>query len=292
MNNSTNNNENLSEKVYGHYVQQAELFGYSWESTMHDRIIRETEINSLIKVITYLLSSPPKGKKSLRILEVGCGNGYVSARLSCEFPNLVIDAFDINTELILAANHRKLPNCTFKVGDITDSVIDKELSNDYDLIFTVRCLINIEDPSDQLKSIEKMSSKLAVNGVLALLEGFINGQDKYNVMRNLLNFNTIPPAWHNWYLDKDKVDATLAKSGLLGLSNPIETVGVNPHHLSSHYLATRVLQPFVHQDPNHYMVHRNDDIGQAISHFLPASEYFSPLQINLWIRQIPTQLNN
>lgn len=273
------------EKVYDHYVKQADTFAHSWESTMQDRVIRETEIESLIKIIK-LIHSENNPKKEIRILEVGCGNGYVSARVLCEFPNLVIEALDVNSELISAANERKLPQCEFKVLDITDEDADKFISEDFDLVFSVRCLINIEEAKKQLKAIETMGSKLAPNGYLALLEGFISGQDKYNDVRSAFNYNQIPPAWHNWYLDVTEINDMWVPQGFLRkIENSMEEIGIDPHHLSSHYLATRVWQPLLHNDQNHYMNNRNDAIGQAVSKILPRTEDFSPLQIHIWKRE-------
>ena len=270
------------EKVYDHYTEQADTFAHSWASTMQDRVIRETEIESLTKIIR-LIYSAMNPKREVRILEVGCGNGYVSARLLCEFPNLRIEAFDINSELISKAKERNLANCGFKVLDITQQNIGQFFSDEYDLIFSVRCLINIENVENQLRAIENMASRLAPNGYLALLEGFIGGQNKYNEFRRALDYNEIPPAWHNWYLDLTKIDNMLSRWPFLRrLNNSVEEIGVDSHHLSSHYLATRVWQPLLHNDPNHYMNNRNDDIGQAISKILPQTQNFSPLQIHIW----------
>ena len=282
----TKNTQNAEyEKVYDHYVKQADTFAHSWESTMQDRLIRETEIESLVRIIK-LIHSENNPKREIRILEVGCGNGYVSARLLCEFPNLIIEALDVNSELISTANERNLPKCEFKVLDIADENADQFLSEEYDFVFSVRCLINIEEAESQLRAIKTMGSKLAPKGYLALLEGFISGQDKYNDIRNAFGYNQIPPAWHNWYLDLTKIDDMTAPKGFLRrLENPLEEIGVDSHHLSSHYLATRVWQPLLHNDQNHYMNHRNDAIGQAVSKILPRTEDFSPLQIHIWKRE-------
>jgi len=285
MNESRNTEDAEYVKVYDHYVKQADTFAHSWESTMQDRVIRETEIESLIKIIKVInLGNNPK--KKTKILEVGCGNGYVSARLLCEFPNLIIEALDVNSELISAARERNLPQCEFKVLDITDENAAKFLPEEFDFVFSVRCLINIEEAEKQLKAIETMGYRLAPNGYLALLEGFITGQDKYNDVRSAFNYSQIPPAWHNWYLDLTRIDEVTGKKGFLRrLANSLEEIGVDTHHLSSHYLATRVWQPLLHNDQNHYMNNRNDAIGQAVSKILPRTEDFSPLQIHIWKRE-------
>lgn len=285
MDDMKNTQDNEYKKVYDHYVKQADAFAHSWESTMQDRVIRETEIEALVRIIK-LIHSKNNPKREIRILEVGCGNGYVSARLLCEFANLNIEALDVNSELISAANERNLTKCKFRVLDITDKNFDKILPGEFDFVFSVRCLINIEEQESQLRAIEAMSSKLAPNGYLALLEGFISGQDKYNNFRSAFNYNQIPPAWHNWYLDMTKiVEITSSKRFLRRLENSLEEIGIDSHYLSSHYLATRVLQPLLHNDQDHYMNHRNDAIGQAVSKVLPRTKDFSPLQIHIWKRE-------
>lgn len=279
--------------IYGHYSKQAMKLNHSWSSTIQDRVIRETEIETLLTVIKHL-TSKVTDNRNLKLLEVGCGNGYVAARILCEFPNLSIEAYDVNADLISTAKSRNLSNCKFEIGDVTSPNFTDTLTDNYDLVFTVRCLINIESHNDRMNAINAIGSMVAETGYLVLLEGFSNGQKKYNEVRKLLSFDEIPPAWHNWYLDLQEIDVVLSKSlNLSRLIDAVEVIGVNSHHLSSHYLATRVIQPLLHQEPNHYMKYRNDYIGQAISLVLPDTIDFSPLQAHIWMRscQIPSKQN-
>jgi hypothetical protein len=57
---------------------------------------------------------------------------------------------------------------------------------------------------------------------------------------------------------------------------------VEIHHLSTHYLAMRVLLPAIKMDGDYYRDNRNDLMGQSLSRILPTTQDFSPLQLHIW----------
>lgn len=72
---------------------------------------------TLKSIVSYL----KKGKQQTTILDLGCGNGWFSNRLSNDMPDLKIYAIDVNTQEVMQAA-RLFKNCkiTFIVGDIFD----------------------------------------------------------------------------------------------------------------------------------------------------------------------------
>ena len=84
--------------------------------------------SSCDKLIEYLSNK----NKTLDILEVGCGNGWLSGRLA-SLRAVTITATDINkTELSQARRlFEKKPNLSFKAGDIRSLYFDKK----FDIIF-------------------------------------------------------------------------------------------------------------------------------------------------------------
>jgi trans-aconitate methyltransferase len=247
---------------------------------MLDREIREKEIDNLISLILQFKSASESF--SLRVLDVGCGNGYVAARLQCEFPFLIIDGIDSNAGMVDCANSRLLPNTKFYHASAAQLNSIKVLPNSYDLVFSTRCFINIIDADERYDSIKTAATYLKSGGFLALMEGFEGGQIPYNLLRNALGYETIAPAWHNIYLDPVRLIKALTDGFDYLDETQMAGIGLNQHFLSNRYLAMRVLLPLFKNDPDFFNNNRNDPTGLALSYLLPKTSNFSPLQFHLW----------
>lgn len=269
--------------INSHYSEISGEVGTSWSSTMLDKEIREKEIDNLICLIHKLKFN---SKVSLlKVLDVGCGNGYVAARLQCEFPFLVIDGIDVNSEMIKTANSRSLASARFFKAPAMDLEIIEIQSNTYDLVFSTRCFINITDERERYKSIEIASKYVKAGGFFALMEGFEDGQIRYNLLRTDLGFQSIPPAWHNIYLDPTVVVNLLENEFDYLNESQMELIDLDRHFLSNRYLAMRVLLPLFKADPDFFQNNRNDPDGLALSYLLPKTSGFSPLQLHLWTKR-------
>lgn len=267
-------------KIDRHYLDISAEIGTNWSSTMLDREIREKEIDNLMKIISQIRLN--HSKFPIKILDIGCGNGYVASRLQCEFPNLEIDGIDLNSGMIELANSRKLPNSFFYISSALEIDTLKLVTKSYDLVFSTRCFINIVDENERYESIKISTKYVKPKGFLALMEGFEDGQVSYNLLRSALGFQTIPPAWHNYYLHLDRLVHEL--SNLLNYvdQEELKTLGLDRHFLSNRYLAMRVLLPLFKDDPDYFNNNRNDPLGLALSNLLPQTYNFSPLQLHLW----------
>jgi SAM-dependent methyltransferase len=266
--------------IDNHYTDISNKVGTNWSSTMLDREIREKEIDNLISLILQFKSASESF--SLRVLDVGCGNGYVAARLQCEFPFLIIDGIDSNAGMVDCANSRLLPNTKFYHASAAQLNSIKVLPNSYDLVFSTRCFINIIDADERYDSIKTAATYLKSGGFLALMEGFEGGQIPYNLLRNALGYETIPPAWHNIYLDPVRLIKALTDGFDYLDETQMAGIGLNQHFLSNRYLAMRVLLPLFKNDPDFFNNNRNDPTGLALSYLLPKTSNFSPLQFHLW----------
>src|SRR5258708_4522573 len=82
----------------------------------------EDQERSSERLITYL----EKKHKPLRILEVGCGNGWLSAKLS-NIPNTRVTGLDINqVEIEQAQRVFKIDNLDFIYDSFNESTFENE----------------------------------------------------------------------------------------------------------------------------------------------------------------------
>jgi ubiquinone/menaquinone biosynthesis C-methylase UbiE len=274
----TSNSE--QKNVDSHYTDVSGEVGTSWSSTMLDKEIREKEIDNLIRLIQKIEGHTKTSP--LRLLDVGCGNGYVAARIHCEFPNLVIDGVDANLSMVNCANSRMLPTARFYCSTAAQLDTLGLTPGTYDLVFSTRCFINIMDEIERYESVRISSNYVKAGGTLALMEGFESGQGPYNSVRQSLGFEIIPSSWHNVYLNSEKLIQTLQDSFEYLDESKMSNLGLDRHFLSNRYLAMRVLLPLFKNDPDYFNTNRNDPLGLALSYLLPRTSNYSPLQLYVW----------
>lgn len=135
--------------------------------------------------------------KDFSMLEVGCGNGYLSQWLARKVKHL--DAFDYSGNMIKQAQkiHQR-GNIDFfedNVLNFTSPIADKK----YDLILCVRVLINLRDLGEQKKALENLSSLLNQNGKIILIEGFLDGFENLCGLREQVGLSRFSPASINYY---------------------------------------------------------------------------------------------
>ncbi len=267
-------NEDDIYKVYSLAVNKS---GFAGDSTMPDKFIRETELSSLLKIIYNFLET--NKAEELNFLEVGCGNGYIMARLLCEIPGLNLLGTDVNKDMISLAKSRNLDNGTFIVADCRD--LQLNINKQFDFIYAIRCLINLVSVQDQEKALRSIESSLKPDGYVVLMEAFMDGHNKYNMVRELFGLSTYPNAPQNLYLEFSKVDQIFKSVGLeyLQLTNLSDIT----HHLSSHYLSSRVLNDALLKGNKPYFNNKNSNVIRGLSELIENQTIgFSPLQVHIW----------
>jgi len=126
----------------------------------------------------------------MRVLEVGCGNGFSTRR----FRELVahVDAFDYADNMIERAKH--------SVGETNnrfflDNVLDpKHFDGPYDTVICVRVLINLADLEQQRQALRNMTEATRSGGLLILAEGFTEGFDELSHVRTDAGLSPVAPA--------------------------------------------------------------------------------------------------
>lgn len=221
-------------KVYDHYDDEVKIYGSTAQCTMPDLFIRNLEIK---KILSSIQNLSKEKTSSLKILEIGCGNGYVLEKISKKI-KAEYTGVDINKKMIDLAKKRNLKNVTFLVDDILKT---KLKSNTFDVIFTERCLINLLDWKMQKKSIVQIHKLLKKNSYYIMLEGFEDGLKKLNSARNSLGLENINSAWHNLYFKKKQLENEIKGKFVNGMNKNSKVVYDN--FLSSYYFGSRVLYP-------------------------------------------------
>ena len=131
-----------------------------------------------------------------RVLEVGCGNGYVTRQLRERVRH--VDAFDYAENMVARgrANYGETNNRFFHA-----SVLDPDAceAGAYDAAVCVRVLINLRDRGEQATALGNIARWLKPGGRLILVEGFTDGFDALNELRRKCELPDLVPAAINFY---------------------------------------------------------------------------------------------
>jgi lysophospholipase L1-like esterase/ubiquinone/menaquinone biosynthesis C-methylase UbiE len=133
--------------------------------------------------------------KTENVLEVGCGNGFLTNNIS-DLVNSV-DAFDYAENMIEQA---KLYHQKENINFFWDNILNPSIiNNQYDVIICVRVLINLRNIEEQKQALNNMHKMLKPTGKLILIEGYIEGFEEINNIREKINLKTLSPAKINYY---------------------------------------------------------------------------------------------
>ena len=140
----------------------------------------------------FIMEHLPKGA---RVLEVGAGNGHLTQTLRRRAG--FVDAFDYAENMVQQAKqlHQETNNRFFH-----DSVLDPQrVEPPYDAVVCVRVLINLRDVDEQQRAFENISALVKLGGRLILVEGFSDGFDRLNQVRQNAGMAPLRPAAINFY---------------------------------------------------------------------------------------------
>ena len=221
-----------------HYKRLARTSGSAKDMSMKDIHTKDAEINEIEKSIKYLVNK----KKYKKILEIGCGNGYTSKQLSEEL-NVNIVGLDYCEELIDIAKKRKLKNVNFCIGDVLK--LDFE-SESFDIVYSERCLINLDSWQKQKKALNEIHRVLKKDGIYVMIECFLDGLDTINKARRVVGLLPIEQPFHNKYFDKKKLYKYIVNKFINFEQNDQEFKKIyKQNFLSSYYFGSRVLYPSI-----------------------------------------------
>lgn len=170
-------------------------------------------------------------KADMNVLEVGCGNGYSTAR----FRSLVghVDAFDKSAEMIERARRTfgEVNNRFFE----DDILSPRAVKAEYDCVICVRVLINLPDTAAQKLALANIARRVRSDGLLLLAEGFREGFKELSDLRAEVGMPPITPSGINHYSSWEDVQSLIASAF------EIERTW----HLGMYDYLTRVMYPLI-----------------------------------------------
>lgn len=212
--------------------------GYSAGSG--DIVLKSLEINNIKK---YLGNSK-------NILDVGCGNGITLVDIAKNDKDIKAVGFDYSQGMVDAANEfikesKLSSNVNVFQCDLNDISVEKfkgiNLYEDgFDLIFTERCIINLDTLEIQKKAIQNLWKLLKPEGRLILCESFNDGLAEINNLRENISLEKIIKPWHNTYLNLSD----------LNFLKPERCTMQIKEFSGSYYFVSRVINAFQSQQEN------------------------------------------
>jgi SAM-dependent methyltransferase len=225
--------------VNDHYTKVAEEEADSPLATMADETVRGHETDTIARFVEEAVTQVKQtGDGHLRVLDVGCGNGYTLAVLHDKFPDISLTGVEKNDAL------REIAVGRFDDGAVNilsgDMRVDGFFGDEpFDVVFCQRVIINLLDPKDQSAALDNIIRAAKPGGLLLFVEAFQSGLDNLNRARAEFDMAAIPPAHHNLYLNDDFFQAD-------GLAPYVSDSWDIPENLmSTHYFVSRVFHPVI-----------------------------------------------
>lgn len=192
------------EKIKKHWDGLSEVYAKDLKSTTKTPTIKKLEIAAVVQSIKKL----KKTNEISNLLEVGCGNGYNLIGLTKEFPDMNFTGIDYSEGMIINADKLKLDYQLDKIEYYTGNILKldecKNLKNEYDMVFTNRCLINLNTLELQLEALSNLKQKVKKNGYILLIENSTYSHGNQNSAREALGLQARIPDSYNLFLNEEK----------------------------------------------------------------------------------------
>ena len=192
------------EQIKSHWQNWASQYKTDLRATTKSGTAKQLEIHAL----THALQQFYSPDQSLSILEVGCGNGYNCFALQHAFEQAAITGVDFIEEMVehaKALNQELHCNIPFYQGNILELDKHTQLAREYDVVYTVRCVINLNNDELQLQGLSQLAQKVKAGGYLLLIENQTHTHAKQNTLRNSVDLPSRKPASFNHFMDEDKL---------------------------------------------------------------------------------------
>ena len=201
------------ERIRSFWDERARMFGADSRATLRETHLRDVELRAMMRKIRQLAP--------LRVLDVGCGNGWSTRQYAQAFPHTQFVGMDFSEEMIRHARYTNIRNLKFAVGNVLDPATLPRGS--FDLVITQRCLQNLPDWETQKRALNHLREVRSPHGRIMLMECSKDGVAQLNALRVEMGLEPLADIepWHNCFMR----DAQL-----------IREYGANVEYFSSTYM--------------------------------------------------------
>lgn len=233
-------------EIKTHWDGLSKQYAKGLKSTTKTATIKKLEINAFAECIDKLKA---QNISVDNVLEIGCGNGHNVFGLSKLFPECNITGVDYSVGMIENANLLKsegnFSNTSFLTGDILNLDQNLELNKEFDVVFTDRCIINLNTIELQLEGLKNLSSKVKKGGYLMIIENITKTYNNQNNCREAIGLKKRTPDSYNLFIDEDE---------FLGFAdNELNLSLLNIYDFASlHDLMLYVLLPKINNNKTNY----------------------------------------
>jgi SAM-dependent methyltransferase len=139
-------------------------------------------------------------RKSFRVLDMGCGNGYSTRRIAPLVKEII--GIDYSEDMVKRAISESQAEALASNRNIKFAIKDalKLKAPDFglfDLVISERCLINLHSWEAQKKAIINIASVIKPGGRFVFVEGKKEGRAALNKLRLGHGLKVMPTVWHN-----------------------------------------------------------------------------------------------
>lgn len=200
--------------IRDHWTNWAQTHGTHFKATTRGLTAKLLELDALRRRIAELF-----GDRPFSALEVGCGNGINCIELAKVFTQAQFDGVDFIPEMLDAAiesarNAQVDHRTRFMPGDVTRLDDLANLRDAYDLVFTDRCLINLNTAELQGHAIRDLARRIDHGGFLLMIENSRYSHGHQNKAREALGLELRAPAEFNRFFTEEEMQAHIAAAEL------------------------------------------------------------------------------
>jgi len=259
--------------VNSHYRDQAREVKLDETSTMPDLVVREKELSAIFATLEAIAP----GKRDIRILEIGCGNGVLLQHLH-DAGYSQVKGMDYLPEFVALAQSRALPY-DVRVEDARSlSYGDGE----FDVVIAERVIINLKDAKHQAQAFAETRRVLKRGGYFIAIEAFEDSLINMNEARAEFGLTPVPMPEQNRWFKPSELEAFI--EGKFESVCEVNGVAMTPRNfLSSHYFMSRVVHELLaklrSECPDGFASKgRNSHFAQFFGHVLPPHGNYAGVQ--------------
>jgi SAM-dependent methyltransferase len=197
-----------------HWENWAKEFKLDVRATTKTRTIKELEVAALYQAFAR---TPFFTQTACRVLEVGCGNGHNCFMLHDLLPHFEFTGVDFIPEMIDNAEKIKYSGSKydaihFAVGNVLELDENTSLDEQYQIVFTDRCLINLNTHALQQQALDQLYKKTVPGGYVVLIENVEQTYKKQNALRESVGLQARTPDAYNLFLNEESFLAHASKN--------------------------------------------------------------------------------